>query len=172
MILSKLKVFPLALYENYNEPTTPAQLCKYLEVNLADGWDSNQLKAIRKRQYKPTDFKVLYKHLYKLKQVYPPCKKSNWIKATKTFTKNSVNISETSSYFLRALNNSKIYKKQSFPYYQCIDLKGFTFDKEKIIDKKNLFKNKYSIIIIKKIKIKNSLIAQQNLEKFYTLSRI
>jgi hypothetical protein len=125
------------VYENYI--TQYSKLYKNLDVNLGYEWDNKKIRPKQKRRrYKPTNFKVLYKKLYFLRNNLKIFKKSNWNSSTSLneFKKNSINILESNSYFLRALNNSFLYKRQNASYYKVIKLKGFTFDKEKVFNKK------------------------------------
>jgi hypothetical protein len=135
---STLKVFYLPLYENYPANIDPAKLYKYIEINLYDCWITKKLTVSKKKRYKPINFKKLYKKLSVLKKQYQKPRPFNWINTvdSQNFSKNSLNISITSSYLLRALNNSQLYKHQQIPHYKSIYLKGFTFEKEKVANKK------------------------------------
>src|SRR6185369_16277742 len=108
------KIFSLPLYENYYTTISPTKLSKFSKNNLTDCWNIKQLTSYKTRRYKPVNFTKLYKKIYVLKKQYKTPSKSNWFanKNFRNFSKNSLNISSTSSYLLRALNNSQLHKHQ------------------------------------------------------------
>lgn len=159
-------VFFLPLYENYAVKTDPAKIYKYKEINLIDGWNSKQSTTYRTRRYKPVDFKKLYKKLSVLKKQYKKSSLSHWITAanSQNFSQNSLNISKTSSYLLRALNNFQLYKHQRIPHYKSFYLKGFTFEKEKVFDKKKRILNN-TLFFYSCFKLHEKVYRQKKIEK-------
>lgn len=163
-----LKIFYFPLYENYFDHTELSKLYKYKEINLTDCWNIKKLIPPKRKRYKPINFKKLYLKLSILKKQYKKSISSNWIRTTNSqdFSKNSLNIPATSSYLLRALNNSQLYKHQRIPHYKSIYLKGFTFEKEKVIDKKKGLNNTLFFFYCSKLDEKIS--HQQKIEeKFF-----
>lgn len=164
---NSINILSLIIYENYI--TQYPKLYKNLDVNLSYEWVNKKIIPKKKRRRrKPTNFKVLYKKLYFFRNNLKTSKKSNWNSSISLnfFKKNSVNILESDSYFLRALNNSFMYKKQNTLYYKIIKLKGFTFDREKIFNKKIAPINKELIFYNRSI-FNTKIYIQKQLEKEY-----
>lgn len=133
-----LKVFSLPIYENYLNLTNSSKLYKHREINLTDCWYDKKLVPSKKKYYKPINYKKLYLKLVLVKKQYKKYTPSNWITQANSsaFSKNSLNISSNYSYLLRALNSSQLYKHQHPPQYKSNYVKGFTFENEKVLDKK------------------------------------
>lgn len=163
----QINILSPIIYENYI--TQYSKLYTNLNVNLGYEWDNQKIRPKKKRRrHKPTNFKVLYKKLYFLRNNLKSLKKSNWNSSISLnfFKKNSINILEFDSYYLRSLNNSFLYKKQNTSYYKTIKLKGFTFDREKIFNKKIEPITK-ELIFYNQIIFRTKISIQKKLEKKY-----
>jgi hypothetical protein len=132
-----MKIVQPILYENYVQQQI--KLYRNLDVNLSFQW-TNRLprKKRRRRRSKPANFKIFYKRLFFLKNNIKAntnlvCKFSIPLKS-KVVSQSKFHIVSNQSYYLRALNNSLIYRKHNLQFYKYIKIKGFTFNKEKIFD--------------------------------------
>jgi hypothetical protein len=164
-IKSGLKLFYLPVYENYSDSTDLAKLYKSKKINLNDCWNIKKLIPSKRKRYKPINFKKLYVKLSILKKQYKKSISYNWTTTTSSqnFSKNSLNIPTTSSYLLRSLNNFRLYEHQYIPHYKSIHLKGFTFDKEKVLEKKKRSNN--TLFFYYCSKLNEKLLNQQKIEK-------
>lgn len=129
-----LKIFPTKIYDHYS--TKSLKLYRNLETNLSHEWTEKKLKTKRKRRYKPTNFKVLYKKLYFLRSNLTKQTKLNWNSNSNEGLNPSFYIKTIDSRVLRPINNSLLYTSKALSYYKFRSIKGFTFDQEKILDKK------------------------------------
>jgi hypothetical protein len=167
MLNNPINTLSLIIYENYITPYS--KLYTNLDVNLGYEWDNKKIRPKQKRRrHKPTNFKVLYKKLYFLRNKLKTLKRSNWnsLISLNFLKKNSINILESDSYFLRALNNFFLYKKQNASCYKAIKLRGFTFDREEVFNKKIAPITK-ELIYYNKTIFNTKINIQKQLEKKY-----
>ena len=162
MLNNSINILSPIIYENYIREYF--KLYTNLDVNLSYEWDNRKIRPKqRRRRRKPTDFKVLYKRLYFLRNKLKKSKKFNW-NSSIPLKRDSINILESDSYFLRSLNNYSIYKKQNSSYYKVTKLRGFTFDREKVFNQRMLPINK-ELIFYNKIVFNTKINTQKQLEK-------